>query len=134
MRIVEEEIFGPVLSVIRFNGFEEAMKLANGTEFGLGNTVWTKNVDTALAASQRLRSGTVWVNTTLDTAPQMPFGGVKASGHGREMGRAGLEEFIELKSCSSTSASAPLTSAERVGVGRNRPGRARLVQGHVRGV
>jgi betaine-aldehyde dehydrogenase len=99
MRIFREEIFGPVLSATRFTGVEEAIAIANQTEYGLGNTVWTKNVDTAVTVSRALRSGTVWVNTTLDSAPQMPFGGVKASGYGREMGRAGLEEYTELKSC-----------------------------------
>ncbi|MBS1861520.1 MAG: aldehyde dehydrogenase family protein [Actinobacteria bacterium] len=99
MRIFREEIFGPVLSAARFEGVEGAVALANDTPYGLGNTVWTKNVDTALSMAKRLRSGSVWVNTSLDTAPQMPFGGFKASGHGREMGRAGFEAFTELKSC-----------------------------------
>jgi betaine-aldehyde dehydrogenase len=99
MRIFDEEIFGPVLSAVRFTGLEQAVELANLTPYGLGSSVWTKNLDTALRMTQRLRAGTVWVNTALDTAPQMPFGGVGDSGHGREMGRAGLEEFQELKSC-----------------------------------
>jgi betaine-aldehyde dehydrogenase len=99
MRIFREEIFGPVLSAARFEGVEEAITLANQTEFGLGNTVWTKNVDTAIKVARALRSGSVWVNTTLDSAPQMPFGGYKASGYGREMGRAGFEDFTEVKSC-----------------------------------
>jgi betaine-aldehyde dehydrogenase len=99
MRIFREEIFGPVLSVVRFSSLQDAIELANDTDYGLGNTVWTKDIDTAVRMTRALRSGTVWVNTTLDSAPQMPFGGVKASGYGREMGRAGLEEYTELKSC-----------------------------------
>jgi betaine-aldehyde dehydrogenase len=99
MRVFREEIFGPVLSVVRFGDVEEAIALANDTTYGLANSVWTKNVDTALRVTRALRSGTVWVNTTIDGGPQMPFGGVKASGYGREMGRAGLEEYTELKSC-----------------------------------
>jgi betaine-aldehyde dehydrogenase len=99
MRIFREEIFGPVLSVVRFTDVEHAIALANDTSFGLGNSVWTKSVDTALRMTRALRCGTVWVNTALDAGPQMPFGGVKASGYGREMGRAGLEEYTELKSC-----------------------------------
>jgi betaine-aldehyde dehydrogenase len=99
MRIFREEIFGPVLSVTRFADLDEAIALANDTDYGLGNTVWTKNIDTAVQTARALRSGTVWINTTLDGGPQMPFGGVKASGYGREMGRAGLEEYTELKSC-----------------------------------
>ncbi len=99
MRIFHEEVFGPVLSIVRFTDVEHAIELANGTPYGLGNSVWTKNIDTALRMTRALRSGLVWVNTTLDNGPQMPFGGVKASGYGREMGRAGLEEYTELKSC-----------------------------------
>ena len=99
MRIFREEIFGPVLSATRFDDADDAIRLANDTKYGLGNSLWTKNVDTAVGVSRGLRSGTVWVNTTLDSAPQMPFGGVKASGYGREMGRAGLEDFTEIKSC-----------------------------------
>jgi acyl-CoA reductase-like NAD-dependent aldehyde dehydrogenase len=98
MRIFREEVFGPVLSVARFADEAEAIALANDTAYGLANSVWTKNVDTALRLSRALRSGTVWVNTTIDGGPQMPFGGVKASGYGREMGRSGLEEYTEQKS------------------------------------
>jgi betaine-aldehyde dehydrogenase len=99
MKVFQEEIFGPVLSVARFADVEDAVALANDTAYGLANSVWTKNLDTAVGMTRRLRSGTVWVNTTIDGGPQMPFGGVKASGHGREMGRAGFEEYTELKSC-----------------------------------
>lgn len=99
MAIFREEIFGPVLSVTRFGSVDDAIALANDTAYGLGNSVWTKNVDTALRMTRALRSGTVWVNTTIDSSPQMPFGGMKASGYGREAGRAGLEEYTELKSC-----------------------------------
>jgi acyl-CoA reductase-like NAD-dependent aldehyde dehydrogenase len=99
MTVFREEIFGPVLSAIRFRDVDEAIALANDTSYGLGNSVWTKDIDKALRMTRGLRSGTVWVNTTLDAGPQMPFGGVKASGYGREMGRAGLEEYTELKSC-----------------------------------
>jgi betaine-aldehyde dehydrogenase len=99
MSIFREEIFGPVLCVSRFCGAQEAIELANHTSYGLGNTVWTKNVDNAVELTRNLRSGTVWVNTTIDSAPQMTFGGLKASGYGRETGRAGLEEYTQLKSC-----------------------------------
>ena len=97
MTIYRDEIFGPVLSVVRFRSFEEVIDLANDTTYGLSNAIWTKNIDTALSISRRLKSGTVWVNTILDTAPQLPFGGYKASGFGREMGNAGFEEFTQLK-------------------------------------
>jgi betaine-aldehyde dehydrogenase len=99
MRIFREEIFGPVLGVVRFADVEEAIRIANDTSYGLANAVWTKNLDTALVVARRLRAGTVWINTTLDVRPQLPFGGVKGSGHGRENGQAGLEEFTQPKTC-----------------------------------
>jgi acyl-CoA reductase-like NAD-dependent aldehyde dehydrogenase len=99
MRIFQEEIFGPVLAVTRFSTIDEAIALANGTAYGLGNSIWTKNIDTALRMRAAVRTGTVWINTTIDGPAPMTFGGVKASGYGRKTGRAGLEEFTELKSC-----------------------------------
>jgi betaine-aldehyde dehydrogenase len=92
-----EEIFGPVLSVTRFSTTEEAVALANRTRYGLANTVWTARLDTAMRLTRSLQSGIVWVNTTLDGAPQLPFGGIKASGYGRELGHAGFEDFTHLK-------------------------------------
>jgi acyl-CoA reductase-like NAD-dependent aldehyde dehydrogenase len=100
MDVFREEIFGPVLTVSRFRDADEAVELANDVEYGLANSVWSKNVDTALTVSKQLRSGTVYVNTTIDAPPTMPFGGYKSSGVGREMGQAGFEEFTELKSVS----------------------------------
>jgi betaine-aldehyde dehydrogenase len=98
MAIFREEIFGPVLSVTRFASTEEAVELANDTEFGLANSLWTKDLDKAMTVSRDLRAGRIWVNTTIDGGPQLPAGGYKASGFGREMGYAGLEEFTEIKS------------------------------------
>lgn len=98
MTIFREEIFGPVLSITRFKTTEEAVALANDTTYGLANAIWTKNFDTAHQVAPRLRSGTVWINTVVDTGPQTPFGGYKASGFGREMGQAGFEEFTNVKS------------------------------------
>jgi len=98
MRIFREEIFGPVLTVTTFKDVEEAIGLANDTNYGLGNGLWTKDIDKAITVSQRLRSGTVFVNTYLESAPQMPFGGFKESGVGRENGLDGLLEYTEVKS------------------------------------
>jgi len=95
--LFREEVFGPVLSVTRFTGADEAVALANAVDYGLAASVWTKNIDTALEVSRRMRSGTVWVNTTIDGAPQLPGGGMKASGYGREMGQVGFDEFTEVK-------------------------------------
>lgn len=94
----QDEIFGPVLTVTKFSTQAEAIELANSVEYGLANSVWSKNSDTLLDTAKALRSGTVYANTTIDGIPQMPFGGYKASGVGREMGEAGFEEFTELKS------------------------------------
>jgi acyl-CoA reductase-like NAD-dependent aldehyde dehydrogenase len=98
MTVFREEIFGPVLTVTPFDGVEQAVALANDTAFGLANGLWTKDVDKALQVSKRLKSGTVYVNTYLETAPQLPFGGFKQSGIGRENGLDGLLEFTEVKS------------------------------------
>lgn len=98
MPIHREEVFGPVVSVLRFSGAGEAVRLANDTEYGLANAVFTKDIDKAINIGRALRSGTVWVNTSIDGSPQLSFGGYKSSGTGRQMGRAGIEEFTELKS------------------------------------
>jgi acyl-CoA reductase-like NAD-dependent aldehyde dehydrogenase len=98
MRAFREEIFGPVLTVTRFHDAAEAVALANDVDYGLANTIWSKDLDTVLPVARALRSGTVWVNTTIDAPPTMPFGGYKASGFGREMGQAGFDEFTEVKS------------------------------------
>jgi acyl-CoA reductase-like NAD-dependent aldehyde dehydrogenase len=107
-----EEVFGPVLSVTRCRTVDAAIELANRTHYGLANTIWTRSLDAALLASRRLESGIVWVNTTLDGAPQLPFGGIKASGFGRELGNAGFDDFTELKTVILSSAPcAPVFSA-----------------------
>jgi len=95
--IFQEEIFGPVLVTARFSTVDEAIELANNTVYGLANAVWTKNLDRAIEVGRALRSGTVWINTANDGAPQLPFGGYRDSGSGREKGHAGLEEFFEEK-------------------------------------
>ncbi|GAA5632426.1 NADP/NAD-dependent aldehyde dehydrogenase PuuC [Acinetobacter calcoaceticus] len=98
MTIFQEEIFGPVLCVSTFKTYDEAIELANDTKYGLGNGIWTRDLNKAIHASKSLRSGTVFVNTYFETLPQLPFGGYKASGIGRENGLNGLLEFTEIKS------------------------------------
>jgi acyl-CoA reductase-like NAD-dependent aldehyde dehydrogenase len=83
--------------VTRFSSDEEAVRLVNNTPYGLANILWTKDIDRALTTARRLRSGSVWINTTIAGPPQLPFGGYKGSGSGREIGEAGLEEFTEIK-------------------------------------
>jgi acyl-CoA reductase-like NAD-dependent aldehyde dehydrogenase len=97
MAICREEIFGPVACVLVFDTFDEAIALANATRYGLANGVWTSDLDRAMAAVRQVRSGVVWVNTYLQLIPQLPFGGMKDSGIGRENGSEGLQEFLETK-------------------------------------
>lgn len=97
LRVFQEEIFGPVLVTARFSSESEAIELANNTIYGLANGVWTKNIDRAIRLGRALQSGTVWVNTANDGAPQLPFGGYKESGNAREKGRRGLEEYLVTK-------------------------------------
>ena len=98
MRLYTEEVFGPVISVMAVDGADEAVRIANDTEYGLSAAVFSENVPEALEIAQRIESGICHVNdTTVQDEPQMPFGGVKSSGFGRFGGRAALEEFTELR-------------------------------------
>jgi acyl-CoA reductase-like NAD-dependent aldehyde dehydrogenase len=98
MRIYYEECFGPVASIIRFREVDEAISIANDTEYGLSAAVFSRDVARALNVAQRLETGICHINSaTIHDEPQMPFGGVKSSGHGRFGGRAGIDEFTELR-------------------------------------
>lgn len=97
MAIANEEVFGPVLSVIPFESEEEAIEIANATEFGLASGVWTENLARAHRVSAGLSSGVVWVNTYRASAAQAPFGGIRASGYGRERGEEALDEYTYVK-------------------------------------
>lgn len=98
MTIAREEVFGPLLAVMRFGDVEEAVALANDTVFGLASGVWTRDIGKALRVARGLKAGTVWVNGWGIVNPEVPVGGWKASGFGRELGRPGLEEFLLSKS------------------------------------
>jgi acyl-CoA reductase-like NAD-dependent aldehyde dehydrogenase len=97
MAIAREEIFGPVLSVMTFDTEDEALAIANDNEFGLGSAVWTTDLDRAIRVARRLRVGDVWVNTHYVRLAESPFGGVKQSGIGRELGMEGLDAYLESK-------------------------------------
>ncbi len=92
-----EEFFGPVASLYRVADEAEAIAVANGTNFGLGSYVWTTDPAQALRVADRLETGMVYINTVLADSPELPFGGTKRSGTGREMGAVGIEEFINKK-------------------------------------
>lgn len=98
MPIAREEVFGPVLAVLTFKTLEEALALVNDASYGLSAGVWSENMHTCLAFARRAEAGTVWTNTWMDGFPEVPFGGFKQSGQGRENGRYGLDEFLEIKS------------------------------------
>jgi aldehyde dehydrogenase (NAD+) len=98
MRIAQEEVFGPVLSVIPFDDEDEAVAIANGTQYGLAAGVWTQNIGTAFKMAERLEAGTVWVNSYRATSYLSPFGGYKRSGIGRESGLTAIREYLHEKS------------------------------------
>ncbi len=98
MRIAQEEVFGPVLSVIMFEDEDEAISIANDIVFGLAAGVWTKNIRRALKMSEAIKAGTIWVNTYRAVSYSSPFGGFKRSGHGRESGQDSIKEFLQVKS------------------------------------
>ncbi len=98
MKIAREEIFGPVLSVIRFKDMDEVVPRANNTFYGLAAAVWTRDVGKAHAMARKLKAGTVWVNTYNMISSLSPFGGYKMSGFGRELGVHALESYTQVKS------------------------------------
>ncbi len=96
-RLVDEEQFGPVLPVIKYSDFEDVVKRANASPYGLGGSVWAKDLDRAYALAEKMDAGTVWINQHADLNPAIPFGGAKQSGLGTELGEDGLAEFTQLK-------------------------------------
>jgi aldehyde dehydrogenase (NAD+) len=98
MRIAQEEVFGPVLAVIKFKDEEDAVQIANDIAFGLGAGVWTQSIKRAHNIAKRIRAGTVWINTYRAVSFLMPFGGYKASGLGRENGMEAIEGYLQTKS------------------------------------
>jgi aldehyde dehydrogenase (NAD+) len=98
MRIAQEEVFGPVLSVIPFSDEDEAVAIGNDVVYGLAAGVWTQNMRRAFMMAERLQAGTVWVNTYRAVSYLSPFGGYKRSGIGRESGQEMIKEYLQVKS------------------------------------
>jgi aldehyde dehydrogenase (NAD+) len=97
MRIFREEIFGPVVAICKFKTEEEALTLANDSTYGLASAVFTTDIQRALRVAGDVEAGMVWINSSQDSDPRIPFGGVKQSGIGRELGEAGLEAYSQIK-------------------------------------
>ncbi|KIO05505.1 hypothetical protein M404DRAFT_25219 [Pisolithus tinctorius Marx 270] len=97
MRIVKEEIFGPVSVVIKFKDEEDVVRQANDTLYGLAAAVFTKDVNRAITTAHKIKAGTLWANFYGVTSPNVPFGGFKQSGIGREMGEYALNNYTEVK-------------------------------------
>ncbi len=98
MRIAQEEVFGPVLSVIDFEDEEDALRIANDTRYGLGSGIWTSDLKRAHRVAARIQAGSVWINTYRMTSQLSPFGGYKRSGIGREGGAEMLKSYTQTKS------------------------------------
>jgi NAD-dependent aldehyde dehydrogenases len=97
MTIAREEIFGPVMAVIPFDTVEEAVRISNDSEYGLAAAIWTKDIKKAVNTARALRAGIIWINDTQPAPTEMPWGGYKQSGVGRELGTYGLDEYLEVK-------------------------------------
>lgn len=97
MAVAREEVFGPVLSVLTFQTLDEAISIANSVDYGLSAGVWSRDFDTCMTIGRKVRAGTIWMNTFMDGASELPFGGYKQSGLGRELGRHAVEDYTETK-------------------------------------
>ncbi|HEX2680055.1 MAG TPA: aldehyde dehydrogenase family protein, partial [Candidatus Dormibacteraeota bacterium] len=97
MPAYHEETFGPVAAVIRVKDADEAMRVANDTDFGLGSNLWTSDVERAKDLAQRIEAGLVFINGMVASDARLPFGGVKRSGYGRELSDYGIKEFTNIQ-------------------------------------
>ena len=97
MAVFREETFGPVAAVIRARDEDHAVELANDTPFGLGASVWTRDVERGQRVGRRVQSGALFVNAIVASDPRVPFGGIKRSGYGRELAGEGIREFVNVR-------------------------------------
>jgi betaine-aldehyde dehydrogenase len=96
-RIAREEIFGPVMSVIPFETPDDVLAMSNDNDYGLAAAIWTNDIKKAMRTAQAIRAGIVWINDTQPAPTEMPWGGYKQSGIGRELGKHGLDDYLEEK-------------------------------------
>ncbi len=115
MRVYNEEVFGPVASIIRVKSAEEAVAVANSSRFGLGGSVWTKDVSKGEDIARALECGSAFVNSMVKSDPKTPFGGVKESGYGRELSSYGIKEFVNIKTLSIKDDASTSASSEKSG-------------------
>src|SRR3546814_15599856 len=115
MRHAQERVFGPVLSVSKFNDEDDAVSIAKDARFGLGSGVWTSDIGRAFRMSERIQAGTVWVNTYRAVSYMSPFGGYKDSGMGRENGLDAIYDFLQVKSVWINTGATPRSEERRVG-------------------
>ena len=97
MPVYNEETFGPVFSIFKFNNIDDMIELANDTDFGLGGSIWSADTENALSIARRIETGAVFINDFTKSDPRLPFGGVKNSGYGRELSEFGIKEFVNIK-------------------------------------
>ncbi len=97
MPVYDEEVFGPVVPIITFSNDEEALEIANDTIYGLGATIMTSDIDKAKVFAKKINAGNIFINAQVKSDPRVPFGGIKRSGYGRELGNYGIKEFVNIK-------------------------------------
>jgi succinate-semialdehyde dehydrogenase/glutarate-semialdehyde dehydrogenase len=104
MPVYTEETFGPLATLITAKNEDDAIRLANDSSYGLGGSIWTRDLEKGFYLARKMESGAVFINSLVKSDPRLPFGGVKRSGYGRELGKTGIREFVNIKAIAAQSA------------------------------